>query len=151
MTTKLNQNSTRLSTDSQALANVLVTMGSTNERSFFNIINGEKRTAENTHRATDPRTEELLWEVPIATTQDLEEAVTAANKAFQSWKWSTLSERQEVLGKICQVIEENAAELADIARKETGKSILMGHIEIGNTTRQIKVIGRSNYTQAVHT
>jgi acyl-CoA reductase-like NAD-dependent aldehyde dehydrogenase len=125
-------------------------MGFADDRSFYNIINGEKRTAKSTHRVTDPRTEDLLWEVPIATTQDLEEAVTAAHKAFQSWKWSTLPERQEVLAKICQVIEDNAAELADIARKETGKSILMGQIEIGNTTRQIKVIGTSNRAHAVH-
>lgn len=119
-------------------------MASTGSPTFYNIINGEKRSAAKAHQVTDPRTEELLWDVPIATPEDLEEAIAAANKAFKTWGKSTIPERQAVLEKMSNVINENAAELAELARKETGKSVLMGQIEIGNTARQIKVICTSS-------
>ncbi|KAF3765498.1 aldehyde dehydrogenase [Cryphonectria parasitica EP155] len=111
-----------------------------NVSKFYNIINGEKRSAATFHQVTDPRTERPLWNVPIATPEDLNEAVQAANKAFQTWKKTTIPERQAALARMVEVIEANAAELADLARRETGKSVLLGQIEIGNTTRQIKVI-----------
>lgn len=119
-------------------------MGSSGNPTFYNIINGEKRSAAKVHQVTDPRTEELLWDVPVATPEDLEEAITAANKAFKTWGKSTIPERQAILAKMSDVISENAAELAELARRETGKSVLMGQIEIGNTARQIQVICTSS-------
>lgn len=118
-------------------------MGSLDSPKFYNIINGEKRSAAEFHQVTDPRTEEPLWDVPLATPEDLEEAIAAANKAFKSWSKSTVPERQTVLAKMSEVISANAAELIEYARKETGKSALMGQIEIGNTSRQIEVICES--------
>lgn len=118
-------------------------MGSLDSPKFYNIINGEKRSAAKFHQVTDPRTEEPLWDVPLATPEDLEEAIAAANKAFKTWSKSTVPERQAVLSKMSEVISANAAELVEYARKETGKSALMGQIEIGNTSRQIEVICES--------
>ncbi|KAJ4424231.1 hypothetical protein N0V82_001097 [Gnomoniopsis sp. IMI 355080] len=117
-------------------------MGSLDTHQFYNIINGEKRSSSTSHRVTDPRTEEALWDVPIATPADLEEAITAANKAFKTWGKTTIPERQAALAKMTEVIEKNAPELSELARKETGKSVLMGQIEIGNTSRQIAVIAK---------
>lgn len=115
-------------------------MGSLESPKFYNIINGEKRSAAKFHQVTDPRTEETLWDVPLATPEDLEEAITVANKAFKTWSKSTIPERKAVLAKMSEVISANQAELVEYARRETGKSALMGQIEIGNTARQIEVI-----------
>ncbi|CAN8104206.1 unnamed protein product [Discula destructiva] len=115
-------------------------MSSRDKPRFYNIINGQRRSSDKSHQVTDPRTEQPLWDVPVATPDDLDEAITAANRAFKSWSKTTVAERQAVLAKICDVIATNAPELAMLARKETGKSALMGQIEIGNTSRQIATI-----------
>jgi acyl-CoA reductase-like NAD-dependent aldehyde dehydrogenase len=93
---------------------------------FYNIINGECRTSENAHRCVDPRTEEELWDCPIASVADLDEAVEAAKEAFKTWSKSTNAERQEVLRKIAEIMQEHSAELEEIVRRETGKSVC-GH------------------------
>lgn len=90
---------------------------------FYNIINDELRGSDNTHQVTDPRTEEGLWPCPIASTQDFEDAVAAAQRAFKTWSKTTVAERQALLVKLADVIKENAEELANILAKETGKSV----------------------------
>lgn len=98
-------------------------MGSTQVPQFYNIINGEKRSSASFHQVTDPRSEELLWDAPIATPQDLEDAIAAAEEAFKTWGKTTVAERQAALTKVVEVINENAPELSDYARRETGKSV----------------------------
>ena len=90
---------------------------------FFNIINDEHRGSANVHQVTDPRTEESLWNCPIASTQDLEDAITAANKAFSAWSRTKVAERQALLVKMADKIQANATELKDVLMKETGKSV----------------------------
>ncbi len=90
---------------------------------FYNIINDELRDSDKTHEVTDPRTEEPLWPCPLASNQDFEEAVTAAQNAFPSWSQSTVPERQALLVKLAENLEQHAAELTDILRQETGKSV----------------------------
>lgn len=98
-------------------------MGSLEDPKFYNIINGEKRSSSKSHQVTDPRTEQPLWDVPIATPDDLDEAITVANKAFKTWGRTTVAERQAVLARIAEVIEKNAPELIELLQKETGKSV----------------------------
>ena len=89
---------------------------------FYNIINDELRSSEQTHQVTDPRTEEPLWPCPVATTQDFEDSVTAAQKAFKTWSLTTVPERQALLVKLAENLQDHADELTEIIRKETGKS-----------------------------
>ncbi|KAK2002586.1 aldehyde dehydrogenase [Colletotrichum falcatum] len=104
---------------------------------FFNIIDGQRRPSDCHHQCTDPRTEELLWDAPIATVHDLEDAITAAQKALLTWSKTTVKERVEYLSKTADVYDAHKAELMEIVMKETGKSSLMAEIEIGNTCGQI--------------
>lgn len=115
-------------------------MGSLENPKFYNIINGQKRSSDKSHRVTDPRTEEPLWEVPIATPEDLDEAITVANKAFKTWSRTTVEERQAVLAKIGETIEKNAPELTELARKETGKSV--GHPSGHEGSRRLLTVSR---------
>jgi len=92
---------------------------------FHNIINGELRTSDKAHQVPDPRTEELLWDAPLATLADLDEAVKAAQQAQKTWGKSTIEERRAVLARIIEVFQANKEELFAILMKETGKSV--GH------------------------
>ncbi|KAL0941622.1 aldehyde dehydrogenase [Colletotrichum truncatum] len=121
---------------------------------FFNVIDGQRRSSEHKHQCTDPRTEQPLWDAPIATLQDLDHAVIAAQKALETWAKTSVEERSEYLRKIIDAYTTNKQELMEIVMKETGKSVrrnslhddianllivlqsLMAEIEIGNTCAQ---------------
>ncbi|KAI1330711.1 aldehyde dehydrogenase-like protein [Xylariaceae sp. FL0255] len=90
---------------------------------FYNVIDGKGRESDIKEQVTDPRTEELLWDVPIASSQDLDDAVEAARRAFKTWRMTTQEERHKILLDVAAVIREQQSLLADIHAKETGKSI----------------------------
>lgn len=92
---------------------------------FFNIINGQRRGAGagGVDRVIDPRTEEPLWEVPIGSSEDLEDAVTAARAALPGWAATTAEERQQLLAKMAEALGANMEFLAGVVMKETGKSV----------------------------
>lgn len=92
---------------------------------FFNLINGERRGSTQHHQVVDPRTEEPLWDAPIATPQDLDDAVVAAQEAFKEWRQTTLAERQALLVRMAGVVTDNAAELTEMLMRETGKSVYL--------------------------
>ena|ERR1700753_1727489 len=94
------------------------------EPQFFNVINDELRGSKETHRVANPRTEELLWDAPVASAQDLDDAVSSALKAFPAWAKSTTAERQAALVKLGEVLRDHEEELTDILMKESGKSVL---------------------------
>ncbi|HET6937810.1 MAG TPA: gamma-aminobutyraldehyde dehydrogenase, partial [Nocardioides sp.] len=56
---------------------------------------------------------------------DVDLACKAAGEAFQTWRWSTPSERQRALLKLADVIEENAEELVAIESENTGKPVAL--------------------------
>ncbi|KAL2205132.1 aldehyde dehydrogenase [Sarocladium strictum] len=106
---------------------------------FYNIINGERRTGPNVHQCTDPRTEEPLWDAPLASSEDLDEAVAAAKAAQPSWGQTTLAHRQGLLQKLGERLEEHRQELMDCLMRETGKSAIIAGIDVTNA------IGQCNY------
>ncbi|KAI1269358.1 Aldehyde/histidinol dehydrogenase [Xylariaceae sp. FL1019] len=97
---------------------------------FFNIVDGKKRSSDTREQVTDPRTEEQLWDVPIATTEDLDDAVEAAARAFKTWKLTTQAERHKTLQDLADCIRANKELLTEIHTKETGKSWAMGATDV---------------------
>jgi delta 1-pyrroline-5-carboxylate dehydrogenase len=53
---------------------------------FYNIIDGKQRGSDKIHHGINPATGQELWDVPIASQQDLDDAVAAAKKAFPAWR-----------------------------------------------------------------
>ena len=60
---------------------------------------------------------------PISGAADLDRDYGVAAKAFESWKNSTPSERQQALLTIADTFEAHAQELVDIESENTGKPI----------------------------
>jgi len=73
----------------------------------------------------NPSTGKVIAEVPIASAQDIENALCSARAAFDHGPWprSSLLERKNYLLKISQGILEKAGELADLETMNTGKPI----------------------------
>jgi 1-pyrroline dehydrogenase len=98
---------------------------STTEATQKILIGGEWTEAASgeTMAVLNPATEEVIAEVPCCTAEDVDRAVAAATKALPEWLETTPAERQELLLKLAQVLEDNADELAEIESRNVGKPL----------------------------
>jgi len=91
------------------------------------FINGKfvKPLSGNTLETINPATEGVLATVAACGSDDVDAAVTAAQRAFDSGKWSRLhpGERKEIILKLAHLIEKNQHELAVLESLESGKPI----------------------------
>jgi acyl-CoA reductase-like NAD-dependent aldehyde dehydrogenase len=78
-----------------------------------------------TFETVNPATEEALANVALASAEDVNSAVNAAQKSFENGVWSKAlkSHRKRVLLQIADVIEKNADELAMLETLDTGVPI----------------------------
>jgi acyl-CoA reductase-like NAD-dependent aldehyde dehydrogenase len=87
------------------------------------LINGEMVDGDLTMDVVNPATEEKLADCPRASESQLNAAVAAAKAAFPTWSKAAIDERKAVVLKIADVVEANAAELAQLLTKEQGKPL----------------------------
>ncbi len=73
----------------------------------------------------DPSTGQVLARVAEGDSEDINRAVTAARKAFESGPWPkmTPSQRGRLLWKVAELIEQHAGELAQLETLDNGKPI----------------------------
>jgi malonate-semialdehyde dehydrogenase (acetylating)/methylmalonate-semialdehyde dehydrogenase len=71
----------------------------------------------------DPATNNLVTRVPQSTDEELVAAVDSAEKAFQSWRQTSLLHRQQIMFKYCALIRENWDRLAASITIEQGKTL----------------------------
>src|SRR5262245_33784006 len=92
---------------------------------IHNIIGGDVQPAADGQMMdiVNPSTGEVYASAPNSSAKDVDDAFTASAKAFETWRWSTPSERQHALLKLADVIEENAEELVEIESENTGKPV----------------------------
>ncbi len=92
---------------------------------FRNIINGEAVDALSgeTYDVFDPTTGEIYAQAAMSGPEDVDRAFQAADKAFETWRDSTPSDRQQALLKIAAAVEERAEEIVAVESKDTGKPL----------------------------
>lgn len=76
-----------------------------------------------TFEAHNPATGEVLAKCAEATKEDVDAAVKAAHKALESYRKTSPIERQNLLLKIADIIDQNAAHLALVETLDNGKPI----------------------------
>ncbi|KAJ4333681.1 hypothetical protein N0V87_007437 [Didymella glomerata] len=101
---------------------------------FYNIVNGEKRSSDQIHHGVNPATGQELWDVPIGSNQDLNDAVAAAKKAFPSWKATPVEKRKELLGQLICLFQQHEDEFVSLLCKESGKPRKFAAIEVGGVS-----------------
>ncbi|CDM30624.1 hypothetical protein DTO013E5_2440 [Penicillium roqueforti] len=92
-----------------------------NFETFFNIVNGESRVSDTTTFSVDPSTESKLWSVPVASKNDVEDAVRSANEAFKSWSTTPFEERVGKLVQWRQLYEPYIEDFTKLLMAECGK------------------------------
>jgi aldehyde dehydrogenase (NAD+) len=74
-------------------------------------------------KTINPATEEVLSAIPIASETDIDAAVEAARKAFETWSSLAGSDRAKFIFRIARVIQERSRELAVLESMNGGKPI----------------------------
>jgi succinate-semialdehyde dehydrogenase / glutarate-semialdehyde dehydrogenase len=95
-------------------------------------IDGKWRhaTSGQTFAVTNPATSEVLAQISAAGTEDVREAVNAADSAFPAWSARTAYERSGYLYDAYRLMLERADELAWLMTTEQGKPLRTARIEV---------------------
>ncbi|ABQ35921.1 aldehyde dehydrogenase family protein [Bradyrhizobium sp. BTAi1] len=87
------------------------------------LIGGALVPGETTMPVINPATEEVLTDCPRASKDQLDAAVAAAKAAFPAWAATPITERRRLIGKMADIIEAHANDLARILTSEQGKPL----------------------------
>src|ERR687897_496266 len=100
-------------------------MVDTKKKRVQNFVGGEYGEASD-GRSSDlinPATGEVLAEAPVSNGADVDRAFEVADRAFETWRDTTPSERQLALLRIADAIEERAEDLVRAESENTGKPV----------------------------
>ncbi|WP_248738393.1 CoA-acylating methylmalonate-semialdehyde dehydrogenase [Pseudomonas sp. MWU12-2029] len=89
------------------------------------LIDGEwveSQTSE-WHDIVNPATQQVLAKVPFATAAEVDAAVSAAQRAFQTWKLTPIGARMRIMLKLQALIREHSKRIAVVLSAEQGKTI----------------------------
>src|SRR5271156_5700523 len=108
-------------------------------------INGEfvESASKQYFPVIDPSTEEIIAEVPEAGEADVNRAVTAARAAFDSgvWPQTTAQDRGRILFRLAERIRKEAASLAELEARNSGKPIVEAEYDIADTATCFEYYG----------
>jgi betaine-aldehyde dehydrogenase len=92
---------------------------------------------------TEPSTEEVMAEVPEANEKDVNRAVAAAKAAFDSGAWpqTTAQDRGRILFRIAERIRKEAAHLAELESRNSGKPIVEAEYDIADAATCFEYYG----------
>lgn len=81
-------------------------------------------------KSINPATGEIVGEVPVATPEQIDDAVRIAHQAQPAWAALAIEERGNLLIKAGQVLAEQSKELGDLLSREMGKPLNRGVGEV---------------------
>ena len=88
------------------------------------FLDGEfvESKSKKTLEVTNPLSQEILCQVPCATKEEIEQAVSSASNAFLTWKETPPPERARLMMAYQALLKEHQEELAEILSQENGKT-----------------------------
>jgi betaine-aldehyde dehydrogenase len=105
-------------------------------KKYQNYIDGQwaEGSRGETFSVYDPSTEEVIAHVASASAADVDRAVKAARTAFDSGPWATTTaqDRGRILLKFAEKVRQNAAYLAEIESRNSGKPIVEAEYDIAD-------------------
>jgi betaine-aldehyde dehydrogenase len=123
----------------------MATSVQTKTRKYRMYINGEwvESRRGSYFPVIDPATEEIIAEVPEADEQDVNRAVAAAKAAFESGPWpqTTAQERGRILFRLAERVRKEAAMLAELESRNSGKPIVEAEYDIADVATCFEYYG----------
>lgn len=105
---------------------------------FSMTIDGQSIPGRATIPVRNPATTKIFAYAPAADEADLERAVAAASRAFESWKQMPITERKACLIRAAEVIEANEPELTSLFTREQGRPLPGAKAEIGGAAMWLR-------------
>jgi succinate-semialdehyde dehydrogenase/glutarate-semialdehyde dehydrogenase len=88
------------------------------------------------YRVTNPATGEVVEEFPTATDMQVQDAISQAHAAYETWRDTPIGERAEIAARIGKLFTERAEELAAIITEEMGK-------------RRVQAVGEAKFCTSI--
>ena len=113
-------------------------------RTYQMLIDGEwvESASRKTFPVYDPSTEEVIAQVPDANKEDVDRAVAAARKAFESgWGQTTAQERGRILFRLAERVRKESAVLAELESRNSGKPIVEAEFDIADVATCFEYYG----------
>src|SRR5579862_2765868 len=114
-------------------------------REYKMYINGEfvEASRRKSFPVYDPSTEQIIAQVPEADERDVNRAVAAARVAFDSGPWpqSTAQERGRILFRLAERVRKEAAHLANLECRNSGKPIVEAEYDIADVATCLEYYG----------
>jgi succinate-semialdehyde dehydrogenase / glutarate-semialdehyde dehydrogenase len=96
------------------------------------LIDGQRLRGEGrrTLPVINPATEEVLGELPLASTADLDRALEAAQRSWPVWRALGPQQRGRILRKAADLLRERVEPIARLATIEEGKALAEARVEL---------------------
>jgi malonate-semialdehyde dehydrogenase (acetylating) / methylmalonate-semialdehyde dehydrogenase len=104
-------------------------------------IDGQWRRSKTTRyqEVKNPATGDQIGQVPLATREDVDDAVRAASQAFSEWRRTPPEDRIQYLFKLKQLLEDHFEEIARIITTENGKTLVESRGELRRAVENVEV------------
>ncbi|WP_299733794.1 succinylglutamate-semialdehyde dehydrogenase [uncultured Endozoicomonas sp.] len=104
------------------------------------FINGEWVKAEGKpFSSLNPGTGDAVWQGSSASISQVDQAISAAREAAESWAFKPFSEREIVIKEFARLLEENKEDMATMIARETGKPLWEAKTEAGAMVGKIAI------------
>ncbi len=94
------------------------------------FIDGEFLRTSETVAIRDPWNGETVHQASVGGEREVERAIAAAVRAFETMRRLSRAARAEILARAARLVEERAADLAETLRREAGKPITAARWEV---------------------
>jgi len=118
------------------------------------LIDGEwvEETSSGTEQVFDPATGRLLGTLPLAGPTELDRALAAAARAFESWRRTPALERGDILRRGAALLRERLDHIATILTLEQGKTLAESKSEVSGAAELLEWFaeeGRRSYGRII--
>lgn len=93
-------------------------------------IGGGWRPTSDTLPVLNPASERVIGSAPVATRQDLDDALTAAAHGFRVWSRTAPAKRADIILRATALMRQRAEEIAETITLEHGKPIAQARLEV---------------------
>jgi malonate-semialdehyde dehydrogenase (acetylating) / methylmalonate-semialdehyde dehydrogenase len=111
------------------------------ETTLRNYVGGrwEPAAAPDAVPVRDPATGEVLAEVPLSGTEDVQRAVMAASAALPAWRRTPPGDRIQPLFRLKALLEANVNDIARLITREAGKTLAESEGELRRGIENVEV------------
>jgi malonate-semialdehyde dehydrogenase (acetylating)/methylmalonate-semialdehyde dehydrogenase len=108
---------------------------------LYNYIAGEWRRSRATEflDVSNPATAETIVRVPLSPAHEVDEAVRAAQAAFEDWRRTPPTDRIQYLFTLKNLLEEHFDEIARLTTQECGKTLAESQGELRRGIENVEV------------